>query len=186
MRERWESLAALLSVAEDLAGPDGVRGTADLSEVVAELDRRAEAQHVPVAQGVTVSTLHSAKGLEWDAVALLGCHEGSLPFVLATTRGPGRRGAPTAVRGHHPGPGAAADLVVADPERRLDGPEALALPDPLLPESVRRAQSAPKSTRSRGSQLSLRCRSCGHPLRDAAERKIGRHASCPATYDERP
>ncbi|WP_159310716.1 3'-5' exonuclease, partial [Klebsiella pneumoniae] len=53
--------------------------------ISAELDRRADAQHVPAAQGVTVSTLHSAKGLEWEAVALLGVHEGSLPFVLATT-----------------------------------------------------------------------------------------------------
>ena len=32
--------------------------------------------------------------------------------------------------------------------------------------------------------LSAHCRSCGQPLGDAAERKLGRHASCPATYDE--
>ena len=39
--------------------------------------------------------------------------------------------------------------------------------------------------RSRHSALSLHCRSCGRSLTDAAERKIGRHLGCPATYDER-
>ena len=86
VRERWESLAALFSVAEDLqADADDPADPLTLQSISAELDRRAEAQHVPAAQGVTVSTLHSAKGLEWDAVALLGVHEGSLPFVLATS-----------------------------------------------------------------------------------------------------
>ncbi len=32
--------------------------------------------------------------------------------------------------------------------------------------------------------LSAHCRSCGQPLGDAAERKLGRHAGCPASYDE--
>ena len=38
--------------------------------------------------------------------------------------------------------------------------------------------------RARGSLLSAHCRSCGKPLLDAAERKIGRHLGCPATFDE--
>src|SRR5215218_1786976 len=83
VRERWESLAALLSAADDLA--DRAGGSVDLAAIVAELEGRAEAQHVPSAQGVTVASLHSAKGLEWEAVALLGMYDGSLPFVLATT-----------------------------------------------------------------------------------------------------
>src|SRR4030095_12287812 len=83
VRERWESLAALLSVAADMT--NGATEHVDLPVILAELERRAEAQHVPSAQGVTLSTLHSAKGLEWDAVALLGVHEGSVPFVLAIT-----------------------------------------------------------------------------------------------------
>jgi DNA helicase-2/ATP-dependent DNA helicase PcrA len=31
----------------------------------------------------------------------------------------------------------------------------------------------------------LHCRSCGRSLAEAAERKIGRHLDCPATFDEK-
>jgi DNA helicase-2/ATP-dependent DNA helicase PcrA len=34
---------------------------------------------------VTLATLHSAKGLEWQAVAMAGVQEGMLPFALAST-----------------------------------------------------------------------------------------------------
>jgi DNA helicase-2/ATP-dependent DNA helicase PcrA len=81
-RERWESLAALANLADDLlaAQPD-----AHLAELIAELDQRANAQHAPTVQGVTLASLHSAKGLEWDAVFLVGLTDSTLPIQHATT-----------------------------------------------------------------------------------------------------
>jgi DNA helicase-2/ATP-dependent DNA helicase PcrA len=81
-RERWESLAALVTLADDLlaASPE-----AHLPELVAELDLRANAQHAPTVQGVTLASLHSAKGLEWDAVFVVGLTDTTLPIQHATT-----------------------------------------------------------------------------------------------------
>ena len=39
----------------------------------------------PTADGVTVTTLHSAKGLEWPVVFIIGASEGNLPIVYADT-----------------------------------------------------------------------------------------------------
>lgn len=194
LRERWESLAALLSVAEDLqaeadveaAASEGSSEALSLAAVSAELDRRAEAQHVPTAQGVTVSTLHSAKGLEWDAVALLGIHEGSLPFVLATS--------PEQVseeqRLLYVGVTRARRLLRVSWSRTRNGNGQARKPSrflqSVLPDSLRAPANGQRAARrSRHSALSMHCRSCGRSLTEAAERKIGRHLDCPATYDER-
>jgi DNA helicase-2/ATP-dependent DNA helicase PcrA len=81
-RERWESLAALLSLAEQLLAenPD-----ARLDEFNADLEQRAASQHAPTVQGVTLASLHSAKGLEWDAVFLVGLADQTIPIQHATT-----------------------------------------------------------------------------------------------------
>ncbi|WP_436947558.1 ATP-dependent DNA helicase UvrD2 [Streptomyces sp. SudanB52_2052] len=82
VRERWESLAALVNLAQDFAA---AKPGATLADLVAELDERANAQHAPTVQGVTLASLHSAKGLEWDVVFLVGVAEGMMPITYAKT-----------------------------------------------------------------------------------------------------
>ncbi|MGX7679238.1 ATP-dependent helicase [Jatrophihabitans sp. DSM 45814] len=81
-RERWESLAALMSLADQLLID---QPTARLDEFNADLEQRAAAQHAPTVQGVTLASLHSAKGLEWDAVFLVGLADQTIPIQHATT-----------------------------------------------------------------------------------------------------
>jgi DNA helicase-2/ATP-dependent DNA helicase PcrA len=45
---------------------------ARMADFVRELDERAAAQHAPAVDGVTLASLHAAKGLEWDLVHLAG------------------------------------------------------------------------------------------------------------------
>jgi len=171
-RDRWESLQALVAMADE---------SADLSAeaFVAELDRRAAEQHAPAAGGVTLATLHAAKGLEWDAVFLAGMHDGVMPLVHATSDAEVEEER----RLLYVGMTRARDrLVVSWAAARTPGGRAARPPsrflETLLPDSARPAPVAPRRRRA------AHCRECGRPLSSAAEKKRQRCDACPASYDE--
>ena len=55
-------------------------GVTSLRGYLRELEDRAEQNNPPTLPGVVLSTLHAAKGLEWERVYLIGVSEGLLPF----------------------------------------------------------------------------------------------------------
>ncbi|MFA6576135.1 MAG: ATP-dependent DNA helicase UvrD2 [Nocardioides sp.] len=174
-RDRWESWQALVSQAEQFAKTPGATPGA----FVDDLDRRAAEQHAPVAEGVTLSTFHAAKGLEWDSVFLCGLQDGTLPITYADT--------PAAIEEErrllYVGmTRARIDLALSWAQARNPGQAARRKPsrflDPLLPASARQQPGGAKSRKV------ANCRECGKPLRTGAEKKRGRCGDCPASYDE--
>jgi ATP-dependent DNA helicase UvrD/PcrA len=178
-RERWEALAALVGLAEEFDG-------GGLAEFNAELARRATLQHAPTVEGVTLASLHSAKGLEWDAVFLVGLTDGTLPTTYARTQEAveeERRLLYVGVtRARH-------WLWLSYASARAPGGRGrrpcrfLPQLDGRSPDGRRDVAGAGQKKDRRRAQLAS-CRICGAALLSGAERKLGRCAGCPSDRDE--
>jgi DNA helicase II / ATP-dependent DNA helicase PcrA len=80
---------------------DAVTNLAASCSSLEDLERRMDEQstslRTPSPHAVVLSTVHSAKGLEWDAVFLIGCEDGVLPHANASDLEEERRVAYVAV-----------------------------------------------------------------------------------------
>jgi len=81
-RDRWESLESLAQLADDFFAASPAAGLAELG---AELAVRSAIGHAPAMAGVTLASLHAAKGLEWQVVFLPGLTDGTVPIIYAQT-----------------------------------------------------------------------------------------------------
>lgn len=198
VRERWESLAALVHLAHDFAA---AKQGATLGDLVAELDERASAQHAPTVQGVTLASLHSAKGLEWDVVFLVAVAEGMMPITYAKTDEQIEEErrllyvGVTRAREHLGVSWALSRSPGGRPNRRpsrfLDGLR----PGSVMtagrsssgggPGGIERGIGSSGGTVVRRSvRTPARCRVCGRTLTDAGGMKLMRCEDCPSDMDE--
>ncbi|MEZ2388975.1 ATP-dependent DNA helicase UvrD2 [bacterium RCC_150] len=183
LRERWESLAALVALADELCATRGPEFS--LADFVNELQERSISQFAPTVQGVTLASFHAAKGLEWDAVFLVGLSEGLMPISFADTPetvDEERRllyVGITRSREH---------LTLSWSTARTPGGRANRKPsrflDGLRPDSVAGASARSRAVPRRKATAPASCRVCGTMLATGAERKVGRCAQCPPSYEE--
>ncbi|WP_433264051.1 ATP-dependent DNA helicase UvrD2 [Micromonospora vinacea] len=198
-RERWEALSALVQLAEEYAAtpevvPIGEAASVErpvtLTDFTEELARRAAQQHVPTVDGVTLASLHSAKGLEWDAVFLVGLAEGTLPTTYAKTV----EQVEEERRLLYVGITRAREwLWLSYAAARSPGGRARR-PSRFLPQLDRSggteratgstAPTGPAGRTERRRTQIVSCRICGATLLAGPDRKLGRCPTCPSDIDD--
>lgn len=186
-REVWEAYSAFLTLAQDVVA---ATTSATLSDLVRELDARLDQQHAPSMEGVTLASLHAAKGLEWKYVVLAGCAEGLLPLAYAD----GETAIAEERRLFYVGVTRAAEVLICTWARaRTAGARASRQPSRFLAaiDDPLHASAATRSSIRRGAARGERvrtgpakCRVCRTALTTGVERTLGRCTDCPADFDE--
>ncbi|MBI5340861.1 MAG: ATP-dependent DNA helicase UvrD2 [Mycolicibacterium rufum] len=182
-RDRWEALAALADLVDDEVAQ---RPQLDLRTLLTELRQRADSRHPPVVQGVTLASLHAAKGLEWDAVFLVGLADGTLPISHALSHGPDSEPVEEERRLFYVGiTRARVHLTLSWALARNPGGRQGRRPSRFLngiaPQSAR-DDGPSRSRKPRGP--APRCRVCNAPLSASAAIMLRRCETCPSDIDE--
>ncbi|MGE2834673.1 ATP-dependent DNA helicase UvrD2 [Mycobacterium sp. SMC-4] len=182
-RDRWEALVALAELVDDEVA---ARPQLDLRTLLVELRQRADSRHPPVVQGVTLASLHAAKGLEWDAVFLVGLADGTLPISHALSHGPDSEPVEEERRLLYVGiTRARVHLTLSWALARNPGGRQGRRPSRFLngiaPQSQRdETPSRPRKPRG----PAPRCRICNAALTSSAAIMLRRCESCPSDIDE--
>ena len=182
--ERWEALRALAELVDEEVA---LRPGLDLSGLVAELRVRADARHAPAVQGVTLASLHAAKGLEWDAVFLVGLADGTLPISHALAHGPDSEAVDEERRLFYVGiTSARVHLALSWALSRAPGGRQGRRPSRFLngisPQS--RVPDTPGSKPRRPRGTPARCRVCNEPLKSSAAIMLRRCEGCGGDVDD--
>jgi DNA helicase-2/ATP-dependent DNA helicase PcrA len=182
-RDRWEALSALAELVDDEVAQ---RPQLDFPGLVAELRNRADARHPPVVQGVTLASLHAAKGLEWDAVFLVGLADGTLPISHALAHGPESEPVEEERRLLYVGiTRARIHLALSWALSRSPGGRQSRKPSRFLNGIAPQTRTDPAATRSRRNRSGkTRCRICNQDLTTPAAIMLGRCETCSADIDE--
>lgn len=183
-REKWESLAAIVDLAEAMQADSEI--PVPLETFVAELADRQEHQFAPPINGVTLASVHAAKGLEWDSVHVVGLSEGLMPISYASEPAEiaeERRLLYVAVTR------ARKQLRLSWSKARHAGRAGSRRPSRFLaelrgdqPRQVPQARRSRAAGTTRGGDT-VHCQKCQKVLVNIVERRIGRCGDCPGAID---
>jgi DNA helicase-2/ATP-dependent DNA helicase PcrA len=182
-RERWEALSGLAELVDEEVAH---RPQLDLPGLLAELRTRADSRHPPVVQGVTLASLHAAKGLEWDAVFLVGLTDGTLPISHALAHGAESEAVEEERRLLYVGiTRARMHLALSWSLSRNPGGRQTRKPSRFLNGLAPQTQSDSTASRPRRNRgAASRCRICNNQLTTPAAIMLRRCESCAADIDD--
>ncbi len=180
-RERWEALGALAELVDDEVAQ---RPDLDLPGLLTELRMRADSRHPPTVQGVTLASLHAAKGLEWDAVFLVGLADGTLPISHALAHGADSEAVEEERRLLYVGvTRARIHLTLSWALARAPGGRASRKPSRFLSGIAPQADTAATPSKRRARGAPKHCRICNKALATPAAIMLSRCETCAADVD---